>query len=224
MARLTPKLDILPAAQRLLWPELSIVPSQFTLYGGTALALRIGHRESADFDFFSNESFDPDRLASALPFLDGAERVQVAANTLTCRVERGGPVLLSFFGALRLGQVREPDVAADISLNIASLMDIAGTKVAVVQKRAEAKDYADIAALLDNGIDLATALAAGHVVYGSTFNPLITLKALSYFADLPDLLPAIQEQLADAVKATDPNRLPELAAYRPRPNDTDVGS
>ena len=54
-----PNLDILPAAQRTLWPELSATPDNFTLYGGTALALRLGHRASVDFDFFSNDSFDP---------------------------------------------------------------------------------------------------------------------------------------------------------------------
>jgi hypothetical protein len=30
-------------------------------------------------------------------------------------------------------------------------------------------------------------LAAGAVVYGRSFNPLITLKALSYFEDVPAL-------------------------------------
>ena len=34
-----PKLDILPAAQRELWPEMSATPRNFTLYGGTAIAL-----------------------------------------------------------------------------------------------------------------------------------------------------------------------------------------
>src|SRR5262249_16343039 len=36
---LIPKLDILPAAQRELWPEISATPRNFTLYGGTAIAL-----------------------------------------------------------------------------------------------------------------------------------------------------------------------------------------
>src|SRR5579864_4690320 len=99
-----PRLDILPPAQRSLWPELSATPDHFTLYGGTALALRLGHRHSLDFDFFSDVAFDPDALARAVSYLAGAERVQVASHTLTCRVDRGGPVLGSFFGNLGLGQ------------------------------------------------------------------------------------------------------------------------
>ena len=48
-------LNILPAEQRILWNELQSTPEHFALYGGTALALFLGHRQSIDFDFFSNE-------------------------------------------------------------------------------------------------------------------------------------------------------------------------
>jgi hypothetical protein len=70
----TPQLDTLPSPQRALWPELATTPEAFTLYGGTALALRIGHRASVDFDFFSNASFDPERLAGTIPYLKDAAR------------------------------------------------------------------------------------------------------------------------------------------------------
>ena len=49
-----PRLDILPPAQRSLWPHLVQVPSHFILYKKTAIALRLGHRQSVDFDFFSD--------------------------------------------------------------------------------------------------------------------------------------------------------------------------
>jgi Nucleotidyl transferase AbiEii toxin, Type IV TA system len=55
----TPKLEILPAAQRLLWQELGAIPGGFTLYGGTAIALHLGHRQSIDFDFFGDHAFAP---------------------------------------------------------------------------------------------------------------------------------------------------------------------
>ena len=68
----------------------------------------------------------------------------------------------------------------------------------VVQKRAEARDYLDIDALLRHGVDLPTALAAGSVVYGRSFNPLITLKALSFFDDVPMLYGEVRERLSAA--------------------------
>ena len=202
----TPNLAVLAPSQRRLWPELAGTPEAFTLYGGTALALRLGHRESVDFDFFADQPFDPDRLAASVPYLRDAERVQVAPNTLACRVERDGPVLVSFFGALGLGQIGPPEAVEGPGFCVASLLDIAGTKMAVIQKRAEAKDYLDVDALLQNGVDLPTALAAGRIVYGRAFNPLITLKALSYFDDVPALPAAVKERLAAAVAAADPTR------------------
>ena len=104
---------------------------------------------------------------------------------------------------------------------MASLLDIAGTKAAVVQKRAETKDYLDIAALLRNGVDLPTILAAGSAVYGRSFNPVITLKALSYFDDVPDLPAELRDLLTDAVARTDPTGLPTLSTYRQRPGVED---
>lgn len=215
---LIPILTTLPPPQRTLWLELKATPERFTLYGGTALALRLGHRASVDFDFFSNTTFDPDQLANSLPYLKDAERLQVAPNTLTCRVQRDGPVLISFFGGLGLGQVAAPDEVEETGLRIASLLDLAGTKAAVVQKRAEAKDYLDLDALLRHGLDLPTVLAAGRVVYGRQFNPLITLKALSYFDDVPTVPEAVRARLRAVVAAIEITEIPSLTPYAPRPD------
>ena len=215
----TPNLSTLPTAQRALWRELEATPDHFTLYGGTALALYLGHRTSVDFDFFSNATFDPDDLAKHVPYLKNAERIQVAPNTLSCRVDRDGPVSVSFFGDLDLGQVGRREQVEGMKLYVAALLDIAGTKAAVVQKRAEVKDYLDIDALLRHGIGLPTILAAGAVVYGRQFNPLVTVKALSYFDDLPGLPAEVRARLTAAVAAVDVTRLPALTAYSTRRGD-----
>ena len=207
---LIPRLDILPAAQRALWPELSATPRDFTLYGGTAIALRLGHRASADFDFFGHTSFDPDRLLAAVPYLAGSRVLQREENTLTCRVTRGGPVLVSFFGLPTIGRIEEPTPVEGSGLPVASLIDLAGMKASVLQKRAQAKDYIDIDALVAAGISLPLALAAGRAIYGAAFEPQITLKALTYFGD-GDLsaLPAdLQRRLAAAATAVDLDTLP----------------
>jgi len=99
------------------------------------------------------------------------------------------------------------------------LLDIAGTKVAVVQKRAEVKDYLDIDALLQHGVGLPTALASGIVVYGRSFNPMITLKALSFFDDLPTLPAEVRKRLTVAVDSVDPASLPILTPYVTRKDE-----
>src|ERR1700751_5050179 len=100
-----PRLDILPVSQQRLWPDLAQTPAHFTLYGGTAIALRMGHRQSVDFDFFAQTSFAPVALLDEVPYLKDVVLRQSAADTLTVTVDRGGPVQLSFFGGLGLGQV-----------------------------------------------------------------------------------------------------------------------
>jgi hypothetical protein len=97
-------------------------------------------------------------------------------------------------------------------LKIASLIDIAGTKAAVVQQRAQARDYIDIDALIAQGIDLPTHLAAARIIYGSHFAPTPTLKALAYFGDgdLSSLPNDVKDRLMRAANAVDPLRLPSL--------------
>jgi len=75
----------------------------------------------------------------------------------------------------------------------------------VLQVRAEAKDYLDIDALMRLGnIGLPTALAAAQRLYGASFHPEITLKALSYFGDgnLRNLSEDIKDRLAAAAAGT----------------------
>jgi hypothetical protein len=181
---LTPDFDLLPAPQRALWSELKATPGHFTLYGGTAIALRLRHRTSVDFDFFSPTAFEPAKLMASVPYLAGGLVRQSAANTLTCTVERGGSVQLSFFGGLSLGQVAPSELVEGPQFAVASLLDLAGTKVAVVTQRAELKDYLDIHAMMTTGgIDLPMMLAAAAIIYGSEISPLIALKALAYHDD-----------------------------------------
>jgi len=220
LATFEPRLDILPPAQKRLWPELSETLEEFTLYGGTAIALRLGHRPSADFDFFSSEPFAPNDVMQKTPYLRAATVRQSAPDTLTVSVERDGPVQVSFFGGINHGQVELAERAKGPEIKVASLIDLAGYKVSVVQQRAELKDYIDVHTLLTKAkIPLANMLAAGKIIYGSQFNPLLALKALAYHEDraLADLSDDVRKDLIAAIKATNPQRLPALAAVKKAP-------
>lgn len=204
MNRFQPHLEFLPAPQQRLWPELASAPRHFVLYGGTGIALRLGHRSSVDFGFFSTACFNPQELRQTLPWLGEAELLQSKPNTLTVVVDRNGPVKVSFFGGLSLGRVGEPELTTDGICGVASLLDLAATKAAVVQQRAERRDYVDLASLLRAGITLPNALGAARALYGETFNPMITLKALGYFKDgdlpqLPDELKRLLSRAASEV-------------------------
>jgi len=217
-----PDLHALPAPQRAVWHELSATPPDFVLYGGTALALRLRHRQSEDFDFFSNQPFAPATLRDNVSYLKHTEMSQFQNNTLTAILDRGGPVKVSFFGALSLNRIYDPDVIAENQVQVASLTDLAGTKLATIQQRALAKDYIDMAAIMDAGVDLAQGLAAARAIYGREFNGALSLKALAYFedGDLPSLGDAIQNQLRAAALGVNLRELPLLVG---RPGITGEG-
>lgn len=200
--------------------KLAALPQTFVLYGGTAIALHLGHRESVDFDFFGDQPLDADRLLATLPFFAGAQVTQRQPDTLGCTVMRGSPVKLSFFGLPGLPRPQPPLLAPDNGVQVASLLDLAGMKAAVVQKRAEAKDYLDLDALLQDGrVGLPLALAAAQAIYGATFNPQVTLKALCYFEDgnVRGLPQAVRGRLVRAVAAVQLDRLPRLPNRRGDP-------
>ena len=206
---LKPRLDALPPPQRLLGLELRSTSSGFVLYGDTALA----HRESEDFDFFSSDPLDAERLLADVPYLDQAEVVRRAENTLTCLVDRDGPVRVSFFGGLALDRVQNPERVEGPGFLVASLLDLAATKVQVVQSRARAKDYLDVDALIRVGsISLSQALRAATAVHGDRFNPILTLKALTFFGDgdLSEIRTVVRDRLAAAVRDVDLDKMPSL--------------
>jgi len=214
MGTFHPHLEILPQGQLRLWPRLREVPRWFTLYGGTALALRLKHRVSVDFDFFSSERFTPAELRSLIPFASNAQTVQQGENTLSLLLSEFDDVRVSFFGGLTVGRVSEPDLDDQDTILVASLDDLAAMKLAVITQRAATRDYADLAAILREGMDLARALACAKAVYRHEFDPMLGLKALSYFGDLPELPGDVADFLSAA--AANVGKIPEVQVAAPR--------
>jgi Nucleotidyl transferase AbiEii toxin, Type IV TA system len=195
-----PKTGMLPAAQQELWPSLAPAPRlSYVLYGGTAVALYLGHRVSVDFDFFRSEPLDKAELLAAFPFLKHAETIQDGINTLVVTVTMpSGRVKVSFFGSAMVGRISDPLLTADSILLVASREDLLGTKLKAILDRAEAKDYSDISALLANGVSLERGLGAFAALFKR--DPALPLKAIGFFkdGDLPTLPKADQDRLRQA--------------------------
>ncbi|MCL4448203.1 MAG: nucleotidyl transferase AbiEii/AbiGii toxin family protein [Actinobacteria bacterium] len=150
-------LEVLPENQRTIWSMLGpLTGMEFVLYGGTAIALHLAHRQSVDFDFFSSLPLDTDLLFARMPILKQAATFKVADNTLILGYAVGNGigndhdtgnnhevgsniVQLSFFGNISLGRVGNPVVDDDNGLFVASLDDLMTMKLAVILKRAEKK-------------------------------------------------------------------------------------
>lgn len=178
-----PKLDVLPVAQQQIWNALAAAPRLgFVLYGGTAIALHLGHRRSIDFDFFRSEPLEKNQLQAKFAFVKGAAVLQETPDTQVILAEMpAGSVKVSFFGNIGFGRVRDPLRTSDGILLVASLDDLMATKLKAILDRAEAKDYRDIAAMISAGVSLSAGLSAFREMFDG--EPAQVLRAIGYFKD-----------------------------------------
>jgi len=169
------------------------------LYGGTAIALHLGHRQSVDFDFFRTASLDKDEIRAKFAFLGSAAIVQDSPDTLVAIPQMpSGPVKVSFFGGISFGRVNDPLLTRDGNLLVASLTDLLATKLKATLDRAEARDYRDIAAMISAGVSLPDGLGAFKQLFAG--EPSQVLRAIGYFkdGDLPTLSRTDRELLQKA--------------------------
>jgi hypothetical protein len=195
------------------------VGDDFVLYGGTALSLRVGGRQSIDFDFFTDGPIDVKELTGRLPFLSSAVLVSRGPSDASFSTKGTEPIKISFFGDLAFGRVDEPSRFSDNGVIVAGLLDLAAQKAKVVQQRAQAKDYVDLAVLLRSGISLERALGAAQMLFPE-FSPAVTLRALTFFedGDLAQVPPQIRTELVAAVSSLRQIPLVPKIASSLRPN------
>jgi hypothetical protein len=169
--------EILSRVQARLLPELAYLKRQkFYLAGGTALALQLGHRESADFDFYSLRHFDGERFLVQLR--DAAKRVElVQMNTDTLILKCEGVMVSLFYypyplleSLLDLGDVL-----------VASVEDIAAMKLVAIIQRGRHRDFIDLHRMLES-LSLESMLKLAQHKYRE-FNPYLAFQALVYFED-----------------------------------------
>jgi hypothetical protein len=223
---MTPHLEILPAPQRAFWEaHARSVPPGWVLYGGTAVALRYGHRSSVDFDFFSNREIDEDRLRRDVgPLRDATVAVRRPDTLIVVAPIGGGEVRLSFFGSLSFGRVDEPDRLAG-KVPIASPRDLLATKLKVLLQRVEPKDYLDVEVLLRGGLSLNQGVSAALALFPNQINPLDIAKAVGWFKE-GNLEALLSKGVRDFLSAASDSFQPdvdamELAARQLSPDDPD---
>ena len=108
------------------------------LAGGTALALQLGHRISADFDFFTTKKFVPKVFSRKLSKLGSFKEEQADKGT----------VLGKFSGInFSLFIYKYPLIAIPskyLSLSIADIRDIAAMKIDAIATRGAKRDFIDL--------------------------------------------------------------------------------
>jgi Nucleotidyl transferase AbiEii toxin, Type IV TA system len=174
--------EVLSTAQKELLLEVGpiLTGEGFYLGGGTALALQLGHRRSVDLDWFTHERMkEPNQLVELLreqevPFVSK----QLAEGTLHGRVRRIRLSLLAYPYPLLQPLVEDPAWPC----RLASLADLAAMKLAAVAGRGSKKDFVDLYALGNAGLELGEMLTWYKQKY-SVAEFVHLLYSLVYFAD-----------------------------------------
>ena len=177
--------EIFPPQQQAIYPQLAECQKYgFILFGGTAIALQLGHRLSVDFDFFRFQAFDEKTKSFLLNFKNqlSANIIQNEPNTLT--IQTPNNVKISFFGHIDFVSYAKVVKDDNKILQLADLTTLLATKLKTINDRAEWKDYTDIANILKSG---QTSIFDGLQLFSQIWHNEIPaqqiLKALLYFDD-----------------------------------------
>jgi hypothetical protein len=147
--------------------------------GGTALALHLGHRESQDFDFFQEQSFDPQTLLKQLPTPPPVKVLQAARDTLTVEFRS---VKMSFFGYPH--PLIKPSVKSLFTFPLASIPDIAAMKLTAIAGRGARKDFVDVYFICKQCFPLREAFTYLQTKFmQQQYDLYHILRSLTYFED-----------------------------------------
>lgn len=115
----------------------------FYLAGGTALALRFGHRISVDLDFFKSEEFDVSKLSEFIK--ESSPEYELTNETKGSLSVIAGNTKLEF---LRYSYPLLEPVEQLEGIPFSSLPDNAAMKLSALMNRGSKKDFFDVAELL----------------------------------------------------------------------------
>lgn len=148
------------------------------LAGGTGLALQLGHRESIDFDFFTQTPFEPMKLSRQLSAIGSFNQTVAKGISLIGEFEK---VKMSYF------QYDYPLLEQTISyegVSLAHMHDIAAMKLVAICDRSTKKDYIDLYTLVRSGISFEQMFALYDKKYHAfDANKFTLIKSMTYFQD-----------------------------------------
>lgn len=170
---------VLPPAQQALLENLMVQPwiDAFYLAGGTALALHLGHRQSIDFDFFSDRPFVNQQVLSNLHHVGHFDLFEETRNTVHGSLNS---VKISF---LYYSYPLLKPLQALRTINLADIADVAAMKLSAISGRGAKKDFVDLY-FLSQRYSLSELFSIFSQKYGADMNSRYhLLKSLTYFDD-----------------------------------------
>lgn len=174
--------EILDKNRMEVLPLLAEFKDIFYLAGGTSLALQLGHRDSVDFDFFTQDNFDESELIEKIGNVFGVDKtkiIQIERGTVSAIIN--DEIKLSFFN-YKYELVSE--LLETQYFKLASITDIAYMKLSAICSRSVNKDYIDLYFIFKTlSLDV---IIEKLVLKYPTIDTNVILKSLVYFEDIEE--------------------------------------
>lgn len=147
--------------------------------GGTAIAFYIGHRQSIDFDLFSNKEFNNLKIRRKIL---GHERIEKVLR------DEGGQYTIIVNG-VRLTFFFYPfkikfSESFEKTIKLPDLLTLAAMKAYALGRRAKWKDYIDLYFVIKKYSGPKPIIKKAMQIFGSEFNEKLFRSQLAYFKDI----------------------------------------
>jgi predicted nucleotidyltransferase component of viral defense system len=151
--------------------------NEFYLSGGTALSLQLGHRESEDLDFFTQNSFNPQKWQQKLLKLGKLTETELAEGTVN-----------TYLNGVKLQFLEYPyplikPLVEWRTIRLSSVEDVACTKLQTIGMRGSKKDFVDLYFLLEKYALDELFMLMEDKYQGVDYSKTHIMKSLVYFKD-----------------------------------------
>ena len=170
--------EILTKKQQELLPLIKRFSGEFYLVGGTAIALQLGHRQSIDFDLFTERKFNPRIIR---------DQIRQRYKIESILAERSGELTL-VTNSVKLTfyrypfQINCPKKFMDI-VDLPNLLGLSAMKAFALGRRAKWKDYVDLYFIFKKH-SLPEVIREAKKIFGQEFNERLFRIQLAYYKDI----------------------------------------
>ena len=171
--------EILTPEQTELLPLVKSFSKHFGLVGGTAIALYLGHRQSIDFDIFTNKEFDNSSVRKKILRFKKISRVlrdEKGQYTLTV----GGMRFSFFYYPFKINFSE----SFNNLIRLPDLLTLAAMKAYALGRRAKWKDYVDLYFIMKKHHGIVPIIKKAKEIFALEFNEKIFRAQLAYFKDI----------------------------------------
>jgi hypothetical protein len=174
--------DILTINQKNL--AESVLPrfaSSFTLCGGTAIALQLGHRGSIDFDLLSFIEINAHGIIRRLNSVNAVIEHTIVSSIDELTVVVNSVKLTFFTFPFRIPAVVTWPMA---SIAMPTLLDLASMKAYALGRRGKWKDYVDLYFLFQGHVSMPQLVENCRKIFQGAFNERLFREQLCFFDDV----------------------------------------